>query len=119
MNAQNLPQDFEGFSTAELIKLWGSIPNRKFGVSPKEPREKVLTMHRLLDKYRLAPIYWGDGEQRKADMIQSRKLLKPFGIDPAPWADEEGNELPEEVRAARHRKLELEEAGRKAPDASS
>jgi hypothetical protein len=33
-------------------------------------------------------------------MIQSKKLLAPFGIDPAPWADEQGNRLPENRQTA-------------------
>jgi hypothetical protein len=51
-------------------------------------------------------------------MIQSKKLLKPYGIDPAPWADEEGNRQPE-LEAAWHEKLNQEEAARRGKTASS
>jgi hypothetical protein len=45
-------------------------------------------------------------------MIRSKKLLAPFGIDPAPWADTEGNRQPE-LEAAWHKKLDQEEAQRR------
>ncbi|MDR3357700.1 MAG: hypothetical protein LBN96_02345 [Desulfovibrio sp.] len=118
MNEQSLPQNYKGYSTAELLKVWRDIPGRKHTDQPT-PRQKVSAMDGLLREHRLAPVYWGTGEEYKANMIQSRKLLKPFGIKPAPWADANGNELPEEVRAAWHKKLEQEEAARRTKTASS
>ena len=99
MNEQNLPQNFEGFSTAELVKMWAEIPTLKH--TPRDPPGKVAAMRHLLGKYKLAPVHWGtERAQEKSDIIQSKKLLKPFGIDPAPWADEQGNRLPENSQTA-------------------
>jgi hypothetical protein len=53
-------------------------------------------------------------EREKADMVQAKKLLTPFGIDPAPWADAEGNRQPE-LEAVWHKKLVQEEAQRRQP----
>jgi hypothetical protein len=103
-----LPQDYKGYSTAELLKEWVNIPNNRYTGQPQTAEEtrKILAMRGLLMEYRLAPVHWGfvkkeqgylvhaGAEQEKADIIRSRKLLAPFGIDPAPWADETGNELP-------------------------
>jgi hypothetical protein len=104
MNEQSLPQDYKGYSTAELLREWRQIPNNRYTGQPQtaEETQKILAMRELLAKYRLAPVHWGVKEEGKANLLQSRKLLEPYGIDPAPWADQEGNELPEEVRAARH-----------------
>jgi hypothetical protein len=107
MNEQNLPQGYKGYSTAELLALWRKIPSRKYG-DPASPREKVSAMRDLLKEHRLAPVHWGfvkekpghTPEQEKADMIHSKKLLAPFGIDPAPWADQEGNRLRKAGRTA-------------------
>jgi len=106
MNEQSLPQSFEGYSTKELLELWADIPNRKYS-DPEEPEEKVLAMHDLLRKYRLLDWNWDDEERLKTDIALAKKLLKPYGIDPAPWADEEGNRQPE-LEAAWHKKLEQE-----------
>jgi len=95
MSELSLPQNFEGYSTAELVKLWDGIP-RWWPGAPEVPPEKVGAMRHLLRQYRLASNNWSqDKEERKADMAQAKKLLEPFGIDPAPWADSEGNRLPE------------------------
>ena len=95
MSEQNLPQNYEGYSTKELLELWVSIPQQRLD-SPEVPGEKVLAMHSFLHKYRLAPVDWRDWEGDTADMVQAKKLLKPYGIDPAPWADAEGNRRPPE-----------------------
>ena len=103
MNEQGLPQNFEGFSTAELLKMWAEIPTLK--EEPQDPPGKVLAMRRILEEYKLAPNDWSrDKEQLKADIAQSKKLLAPYGIDPAPWADQEGNRQPE-LEAAWHKRL--------------
>jgi hypothetical protein len=102
MNAQNLPQNYEGYSTKELLDLWQSIPQQTLE-SPPEPKGKIRAMRRLLMDYRLAPVEWGfvkekpghSEDQEKTDMVQAKRLLAPFGIDPAPWVDQEGNYLPE------------------------
>jgi hypothetical protein len=114
---QSLPQSYKGFSTGDLMKFWDGM-NLRGPESPKPPQGMVGAMHDLLRKYRLAPNYWGDGEERKANMIQSKKLLAPFGIDPAPWADQEGNRQPE-LEAAWHKQLEREEMDRRGKTASS
>jgi len=101
MNEQSLPQNFEGYSTAELVKAWESSFRPRPPEVPPVPKEMVLASRRLLEKYRLAPNDWSqDKEERKADMVQAKKLLEPYGIDPAPWADSEGNRLPEDSQTA-------------------
>jgi hypothetical protein len=114
MSEQSLPQNYKGYSTAELLKEWQDIPNNRYTGQPQtaEETKKILVMDDLLREYRLAPVNWGfikkdqgyrvhAGEaQEKADMAQAKKLLAPFGIDPAPWADQEGNYLPEENEQA-------------------
>ena len=96
MNEPSLPENYKGYSTADLVRLWDSIPERTLE-SPRVPREMVLTMRDLLTEYKLAPLDWSwDKEQRKADIAQSKRLLAPFGKDPAPWTDAEGNRLPQE-----------------------
>jgi len=93
MHERNLPQSFEGFSTAELLRMWDEIPTLKH--EPQDPPGKVAAMRRLLREHRLAPVEWRrDKDQRRADVLQARKLLKPYGIEPAPWADAEGNSRP-------------------------
>ena len=94
MNEQSLPQNYRGYSTKELLEAWDKS-------DPTAPKEQVLTAHRLLAEYRLAPLDWSrDKEQRRADLLQARKLLAPYGIDPAPWADSEGNRLPGDSQTA-------------------
>ena len=111
MNEQSLPQNFEGYSTADLLKAWDSASRPREPGSSPVPKEMVLASRRLLEKYRLAPVEWAwDKEQRKADMAQAKKLLAPYGMDPAPWADAEGNRQPE-LEAAWHKKLEQEPSG--------
>jgi len=93
MNEPSLPQNYKGFSTADLVRLWDSFPERTLD-SPKVPEEMLSAMRDLQREHKLAPVHWGGGEQWKADIIRSRKLLAPFGKDPAPWADAEGNSRP-------------------------
>jgi hypothetical protein len=98
-NEQSLPQNYEGFSTMELLKTWQAIPKRKH-TDPVSPEDKLTAMDHLLKEHRLAPIHWRDHAGDKTDMVRSKALLKPFGIDPAPWADQEGNRLPKEQQTA-------------------
>jgi hypothetical protein len=124
MNEQSLPQNYRGYSTAELLKMWREIPTRKYTGQPETPpgeQKMASAMRGLLMEYRLAPAEWGfvkkdqgyrtHMEQEKADMVQAKKLLAPFGIDPAPWADEEGNRQPE-LEAAWTERLRQREADR-------
>jgi hypothetical protein len=118
MNEQSLPQNFEGFSTAELLKMWAAIPIPAKWDPQDPPPGKVLAMRRILEKFKLTPNDWGDGEELKADIAQSKKLLAPYGIDPAPWADQEGNRQPE-LEAAWHKKLEQGGASQEDETAST
>ena len=52
MTAQNLPQNYRGYSTKELLELWDNIPAMRHD-SPEVPGEKVLAMRGLLAEYRL------------------------------------------------------------------
>jgi hypothetical protein len=118
MNKENLPKEYKGYSTAELVTFWDGM-NNQGPDSPRVSPEFVLTMHALLKEYRLAPNDWSrDKEERKADMVQAKALLKPFGIDPAPWVDQEGNRQPE-LEAAWLKKLRREEAERQRRTAST
>jgi hypothetical protein len=58
-------------------------------------------MHDLLDEYKLASNNWGHPDEiRTKNTLQSKKLLAPFGIDPAPWVDQEGNRIPKDKTPA-------------------
>ena len=113
MREENLPPNFRGYSTKELLELWESIPFRRHTDQDEPPGEMVLAMRGLLREYRLAPVEWRDYKGDATDMVRSKKLLKPYGIDPAPWADAEGNRQPE-LEAAWRKKLR-----RPGPNAST
>ena len=92
-DAQSLPEKFRGYSTARLLKAWDHMV-RRVQDRDEEPLEIFSVMHGLLYEYKLVPVDWnGEGEQWREEIVRAKKLLAPYGVDPAPWADEDGNEL--------------------------
>ncbi len=50
MQDQTLPENYKGYSTKDLLKVWEEI-QRPGGT--KAPREKILAMRALLKEFRL------------------------------------------------------------------
>lgn len=65
--------------------MWYHIPD-KTTFDPKSPVEKISAMNWLLHEYKLLDF----GENDPALIKRSKRLMAPFGIDPVPWADENG-----------------------------
>ena len=89
MHEQTLPKEYKGFSTAELLELWDGIPDNTL-YDPPSPKGMISAMDDLLREYELLDWDNGKGDNDAAKIRRSKKLMAPFGIDPVPWADEEG-----------------------------
>ena len=109
MSAHSLPKNYKGFSTAELLALWKSIPDRTLK-DPPVPEDKVLAMRYLLHEY--AILDFGPDGDDAAKIRRSKQLLAPYGIDPAPWADENGVQQ-NNLREAFVERLRREEVARR------
>ena len=109
MSGHSLPKEYKGFSTAELVALWKSIPDRTLK-DPPVSKEKISAMDDLLREYALLD-FGKDGDDAEK-IRRSKELLAPYGIDPAPWADENGVEQAE-LRRANSERLRQEEKARR------
>jgi len=56
MKKQNLPENYKGYPTDELLDIWDQIANRD-GIVAGTPREKIRAMNRFLREYEIAPVY--------------------------------------------------------------
>ena len=56
MKKQNLPTNYSGYPTNELLDMWDQIAN-KGGIVPGTPRDKIRAMNRFLREYEIAPVY--------------------------------------------------------------
>ena len=56
MRKQNLPENYKGYPTDDLLDIWDQIANRD-GIVPGTPREKIRAMNRFLREYEIAPVY--------------------------------------------------------------
>lgn len=56
MKKQNLPGNYRGYPTDELLDIWDQIANRD-GIVPGTPREKIRAMNQFLREYEIAPVY--------------------------------------------------------------
>ncbi len=56
MKKQNLPKNYKGYPTDELLDIWDQIANRD-GIIPGTPINKIQAMNRFLRKYEIAPVY--------------------------------------------------------------
>ncbi len=56
MKKQNLPGNYKGYSTDELLDMWDQIANRD-GIVPGTPIEKIRAMNQFLREYEIAPVY--------------------------------------------------------------
>ena len=93
MKEEILPKEFKGYSTADLVKIWEDL-KRGINLEGKAPMEMISVMRELMEKYNLCPGGWSwEDQQERKDIVRAKKLLAPYGVDPAPWADAEGNEL--------------------------
>lgn len=82
MSTEKLPETYHGYPTGQLLELWDA---RAYGRLTRTPsREELMAMYDLLDEYKLAE-YPDD-----ASIARCKRLMAPFGVDPAPWADENG-----------------------------
>lgn len=109
MSGHSLPGKYKGFSTAELLALWKSIPDRTLD-DPPNPVEKISAMDDLLREYEL--LDFGRNDDDAVKIRRSKELLAPYGIDPAPWADENG--IPQaSLQKAFAERLRLEEEERR------
>jgi hypothetical protein len=58
MTKRNLPENYKGYLTDDLLDIWDQIANRD-GIVPGTPREKIRAMNRFLREYEIAPVYKG------------------------------------------------------------
>jgi len=56
MKKRNLPENYKGYATDDLLDMWEQIANRD-GIVPGTPREKIRTMNRFLREYEIASVY--------------------------------------------------------------
>ncbi len=56
MKKRNLPGNYKGYPTDDLLDIWDQIANRD-GIVPGTPREKIRAMNRFLREYEIAPVY--------------------------------------------------------------
>ena len=106
MSENSLPKEYKGFSTAELLAIWKNIPNNTI-YDPETPVEKMIAMNGLFYEYALLDF----GNDEPAKIRRSKQLMAPYGIDPAPWADENGVGQ-EHLRVANRERLRQEEIAR-------
>ena len=85
MSEESLPKEYKGFPTAELLEIWKSFPDRNLYDPPLHPG-KNAAWRDLLREYAIMDFGGNDPEKIK----RSKRLLAPYGIDPAPWADADG-----------------------------
>ena len=107
MSGHSLPEEYKGFSTAELLALWRSIPDRTI-YDPPVPDDMGSAMRDLVHEY--AFMDFGRDGKDTAKIRRSKQLLAPYGIDPAPWADENGIRSEELAKALGKRLLEESKA---------
>ncbi|WP_446008215.1 hypothetical protein [Candidatus Electrothrix sp.] len=56
MKEQNLPKNYKGYRTGDLLDIWNQIAVGD-GIVPGTPREKIRAMNRFLREYEIAPVY--------------------------------------------------------------
>lgn len=56
MKKRNLPKNYKGYQTDDLLDIWDQIANRD-GIVPGTHREKIRAMNRFLREYEIAPVY--------------------------------------------------------------
>ena len=108
MTAEKLPEIYKGFPTAGLLELWESIPYNTMD-TPPSPVEEIVAMRMLVLEYELSDFAGKDGKEDPKKIRRSKQLLAPFGIDVAPWADENGM-MQEELLLAWYKDIAAEEA---------
>ena len=72
----------------------------------------ILAMRDLLREYDLLDFHDGRGGNDSAKIRRSKRLLAPFGIDPAPWADENGIHQDALSKANAKRQIQRSKANR-------
>lgn len=78
MIGNNLPEQFEGYPTRELLDMWGGgLPLR---ISKGTPKKKIGAMSNLLRQYKLAPIFWDDPERFERNREELRDLFNRLGL---------------------------------------
>lgn len=110
MSEECLPKEYDGYSTAELLQIWDHIPDTTIFDPPVE-LEKLSAMRSILRKYALTDYTTRD------KIVRCKKLLAPYGINPAPWADENGirqDELSEMSRIRMSQRSKVTKARAKA-----
>lgn len=110
MSEECLPKEYDGYSTAELLQIWDHIPDNTI-FDPPAPKGKNYAMHGLLYEYALTDYTTRD------KIVRCKKLLAPYGINPAPWADENGirqDELSEMSRLRMSQRSKVTKARAKA-----
>lgn len=108
MTSEKLPETFQGFPTAALLKIWKDIPYNT-PETPPTPVEEIGAMRDLLREYDLADFVGDDGHEDPQKVVRAKRFLAPFGIDAAPWADENGIYSEERVAAWREQRKAEEE----------
>ena len=104
MHEESLPKEYKGYSTQELLDLWLSIPGNSL-YDPPTSKKKISAMRDLLLEYRLTEVgrgYYGGGSD-PAKLQRIKRLCAPYGVDPYPWADENGVEQEELGKACAER----------------
>ncbi len=56
MKKKNLPGNYKGYPTDELLDIWDQIANRN-GIISGTSSEKIRAMNRFLREYEIAPVY--------------------------------------------------------------
>ncbi|MCP4348774.1 MAG: hypothetical protein GY795_25125 [Desulfobacterales bacterium] len=73
MKKQNLPKNYNGYPTDELLDIWDQIANRD-GIVPGTSREKIRAMNRFLREYEIAPVYKVAAQiERNSSIVEYRK----------------------------------------------
>ena len=89
MSEHSLPKEYKGFSTGELLEIWKTFPDRTMD-DPPIPDDKNAAWSDLLREYDL--LDFGEDGNDTEKIKRSKQMMAPYGIDPAPWADENGVE---------------------------
>ncbi len=79
MFAKNLPEKYDGYSTRELLDMWGGgLPLR---IPEGTPKAKISAMSGLLRDYKIAPIFWDDPERHEQNWAELRALFDRLGLE--------------------------------------
>ena len=89
MTTEKLPETYKGFPTTRLLQIWRQIPYNTLD-TPEAPKDEFSAMGDLLREYEIMNFRGEKGGEDSRKVARSKRLLAPFGIDPAPWADENG-----------------------------